>query len=368
MENNNGTIDNAPVSLKRSVDYETFIATMSDDDKKNYLEIAGSIDINDKTTLQVYGSEINSTISQSSEGVLSSARSKNSDEIIACVNDTLAQLNMIDISDLDPNNKFKAFLRSVPVLRTLVKSVDKVLIQSDTIQDNVSKICAKMDAAKITAKKDNSTLESMFRNNDVSIDRLKELIVGLKLKLKEYQETLKEMQGNPEHSQWDVQNMQNWVNSIAKKIADLEVTEHILSNNQFHIMAAQANNDAIIDKCENIINQVMPLWKNELSLAIMINKQKSAIDATKMISSATNRMMKATAKNVRYNSEETARASEQTIVELETLKDVNKQFIEMLKEVRKIHDAGEKNRETMERALVDIYNQTSKELKMIESK
>ena len=100
----------------------------------------------------------------------------------------------------------------------------------------------------------------------------------------------------------------------------------------------------------------------------MINKQKSAIDATKMISSATNRMMKATAKNVRYNSEETARASEQTIVELETLKDVNKQFIEMLKEVRKIHDAGEKNRETMERALVDIYNQTSKELKMIESK
>ena len=341
MENNNGTIDNAPVSLKRSVDYETFIATMSDDDKKTYLEIAESIDINDKTTLQVYGSEINSTISQSSEGVLSSARSKNSDEIIACVNDTLAQLNMIDISDLDPNNKFKAFLRSVPVLRTLVKSVDKVLIQSATIQDNVSKICAKMDAAKITAKKDNSTLESMFRNNDVSIDRLKELIVGLKLKLKEYQETLKEMQGNPEHSQWDVQNMQNWVNSIAKKI---------------------------VDKCENIINQVMPLWKNELSLAIMINKQKSAIDATKMISSATNRMMKATAKNVRYNSEETARASEQTIVELETLKDVNKQFIEMLKEVRKIHDAGEKNRETMERALVDIYNQTSKELKMIESK
>lgn len=368
MEENNNANNNALVSLKRSVDYENYIANISDEEKQSYLAIAESVDINDKTTLQVYGSEINSTISQSSEGILSSARSKNNDEIIACVNDTLAQLNMIDISDLDPNNKFKAFLRSMPVLRSLVKTVDKVLIQSDTIQDNVSKICAKMDAAKITAKKDNSTLESMFRNNDVSIDRLKELIVALKLKLKENEAKLKEMQNNPENSQWNVQNMQNWVNAIAKKIADLEVTEHILSNNQFHIMAAQANNDAIIDKCENIINQVMPLWKNELSLAIMINKQKSAIDATKMISSATNRMMKATAKNVRYNSEETARASEQTIVELETLKDVNKQFIEMLKEVRKIHDAGEKNRETMERALVDIYNQTSRELKMIESK
>lgn len=364
-ENNNST---AIATLKGNVDYESFIANISDEQKQKYLAIAESIDINDKTTLQVYGSEINSTISQSSEGLLSSARSKSNDEIVACVNDTLVQLNMIDISDLDPNNKFKTFLRSVPVLRTLVKSVDKVLVQSDTIQDNVSKICDKMDAAKVTAKKDNSTLESMFRNNSVSIDRLKELIVGLKLKYKEFQAQFAEMKDNPNINQWDVQNMQNWINSISKKIADLEVTEHILSNNQFHIMAAQANNDAIIDKCENIVNQVMPLWKNELSLAIVINKQKNAIEATKTISNATNKMMRATAKNVRYNSEETARASEQTIVDLETLKDSHKQFIEMLKEVRKIHDNGERNRETMERALVDIYNQTSRELKMIENK
>lgn len=366
MEENNTTT--AIANIKGSVDYENYITTLSDEQKQEYLAIANSIDINDKTTLQVYGSEINSTISQSSEGLLSSARSKSTDEIVACVNDTLVQLNMIDVSDLDPNNKFKAFLRSVPILRNIVKSVDKVLIQSDTIQDNVSKICDKMDAAKVTAKKDNSTLESMFRNNNVSIERLKELIVALKLKHKEYLAQFEELKNNPNTNQWEVQNMQNWINSIAKKIADLEVTEHILSTNQFHIMAAQANNDAIIDKCENIINQVMPLWKNELSLAIVINKQKNAIEATKMISGATNKMMKATAKNVRYNSEETARASEQTIVELETLKDSHKQFIEMLKEVRKIHDNGERNRETMERALVDIYNQTSRELKMIESK
>jgi uncharacterized protein YaaN involved in tellurite resistance len=362
------TNNKAIATLKGNVDYESFIANISDEEKTKFLEIAESIDINDKTTLQVYGGEINETISQSSEGLLSTVRSKNGDEIITCVNDTLAQLNMIDIDDLDPNNKFKAFLRTVPILRSLVKTVDRVLIQSDTIQENISKICTKMDAAKITAKKDNSTLESMLRNNDISINRLKELIVALKLKHKEYKQILNDMQHNPEVNHWDLQNMQNWVNSIAKKIADLEVTEHILSNNQFQIMAAQANNDAIIDKCENIINQVMPLWKNELSLAIVINKQKSAIDATKAVASATNKMMKATAKAVRSNSEDTARASEQTIVELETLKETQKQFVDMLKEVRRIHSAGEKNRESMERALVDMYNQTSRELTMIEAK
>lgn len=363
-ENQNKAI----ATLNGNINYDEYIANITDEDKQSYLEIVESIDINDKTTLQVYGSEINDTISQSSEGLLSTVRSKNGDEIIECVNDTLAQLNMIDINDLDPNNKFKAFLRSIPVLRTLVKTVDKVIIQSETILDNVSKISEKMDAAKITAKKDNSTLESMLRNNDVSINRLKELIIALKLKHKQYKETLAEMQSNSNMNHWDIQNMQNWVNSIGKKIADLEVTERILSNNQFQIMAAQANNDAIIDKCENIINHVLPVWMNELSLAIVINKQKSAIEATKLISDTTNKMMKATAKNVRYNSEETARASEQTIVELDTLKTVSKEFIDMIKEVRKIHDNGERNREAMERALVDIHNQTSKELKMIEAK
>ena len=365
MENNDSK---AIATLKGNVDYEGYIASLNDEEKQKYLEIADSITIEDKTTLQVYGCEINETISQSSEGLLSTVRSKNGDEIIECVNDTLAQLNMIDISDLDPNNKIKAFMRSVPVLRTLVKTVDRVLIQSDTILDNVSKICAKMDAAKITAKKDNSTLEAMLKNNEISINRLKELIVALKLKHKEYKEHLREMQSNSVVNHWDLQNMQNWVNSIAKKIADLEVTEHILSNNQFQIMAAQSNNDAIIDKCENIISQVMPLWKNELSLAIVINKQKSTLDATKSVSSATNKMMRATAKAVRANSEDTARATEQTIVELETLKDSQKQFVDMLKEVRRIHTQGEKNRETMERALVDMYNQTSRELTMIEAK
>lgn len=358
----------ALATLSGNVDYENYISTLNDEQKKEYLSLAESITIDDKTSLQTYGSEINSTISQSSESLLMTVRSKNSDEIVACVNDTLYQLNMIDIDDLDPDNKFKAFMRSVPILKSLVKTVDKIMIQSDTIMDNVTKIGNKMDGAKIQAKKDNSTLEAMLKNNDISINQLKNLVVALKLKLKEYESLLNDMRNDEASNNWEVQNMANWVNAIGKKIADLEMTERILANNQYQIMAAQSNNDAIIDKCENIITHVLPVWQNELSLAIIINKQKASIEATKKISEATNKMMKATAKNVRYNSEEAARASEETIVKLDTLKETNKELVDMLKEVRKIHDDGQKNRATLERALVDMSSQVNKELKMIESK
>lgn len=366
MEENTKTTE--LVVLSGNVDYEGLIATLSDEQKECYLALAESIDIEDKTSLQVYGSEINNTISQASESLLSTVRSKNSDEIVACVNDTLAQLNMIDIDDLDPDNKFKTFLRSVPVLKGLVKTVDNIMIQSDTIMGNVTKIGNKMDGAKIQAKKDNSTLEAMLKNNNVSIAQLKNLVVALKLKLKEYESVLNEMRSNDNINNWEVQNMSNWVNAIGKKIADLEMTERILTNNQYQIMAAQANNDAIIDKCENIITHVLPVWQNELSLAIIINKQKASIEATKKISDATNKMMKATAKNVRYNSEEAARASEETIVKLDTLKETNKELVDMLKEVRKIHDDGARNRATLEKALVDMSQQVNREMKMIESK
>ena len=79
-------------------------------------------------------------------------------------------------------------------------------------------------------------------------------------------------------------------------------------------------------------------------------------------------MMRATAKNVRANSEEAARASEETVVKLETLKDTNKELVEMLREVRKIHVEGTHKREALERSLVDMNAQVTKEIRAIESK
>jgi len=366
MEENKQSTAIAPLS--GSVDYEGIIANLTEDERQTYLAMAESINIEDKSTLQVYGSEINGTISQASENLLSTVRSSNSDEIIGYVNDTLAQLNMINIDDLDPNNKFRNFLRQVPIIKSLVSTVETVMMKYDTIQDNVEKISQKIDGAKITAKRDNTTLEAMMKNNNVSITRIKELIVALKLKKEEYEAVLAEMEKKENIDAWDIQNYSNFINAIGKKIADLQMTERILSNNQYQIMAAQSNNDAIIDKCENIITHVMPVWKNQLSLAIVINRQQASIEATKKISDATNKMMRATAKNVRANSENTARASEETVVTLETLKDVNKELVEMLREVRKIHTEGTHKRQTLERSLVDMNSMVAKEIKAIESK
>ena len=366
MEENKQSTAIAPLS--GSVDYEGIIANLTEDQRQTYLAMAASISIEDKSTLQVYGSEINGTISQASENLLSTVRSSNSDEIVGYVNDTLAQLNMIDIDDLDPNNRWRNFLRQVPIIKSLVSTVETVMRQYDTIQDNVEKITQKIDGAKVTAKKDNTTLEAMMKNNDVSIDRIKELIVALKLKKKEYEAVLAEMEKKENINAWDIQNYSNFINAIGKKIADLQMTERILSNNQYQIMAAQSNNDAIIDKCENIITHVMPVWKNQLSLAIVINRQQASIEATKKISDATNKMMRATARNVRTNSENTARASEETVVTLETLKEANKELVEMLREVRKIHADGAHKRQTLERSLVDMNSLVTKEIKAIESK
>lgn len=366
MEENKQSTAIAPLS--GSVDYEGIIANLTEDQRKTYLAMAESISIEDKSTLQVYGSEINGTISQASENLLSTVRSSNSDEIIGYVNDTLAQLNMIDIDDLDPNNRWRNFLRQVPIIKSLVSTVETVMMKYDTIQDNVEKISQKIDGAKVTAKKDNTTLEAMMKNNDVSIDRIKELIVALKLKKEEYEAVLAEMEKKENINAWDIQNYSNFINAIGKKIADLQMTERILSNNQYQIMAAQSNNDAIIDKCENIITHVMPVWKNQLSLAIVINRQQASIEATKKISDATNKMMRATARNVRANSENTARASEETVVTLETLKDVNKELVQMLREVRKIHADGTHKRQTLERSLVDMNTMVAQEIKAIESK
>ena len=363
--------NNVPVvmNMQGTIDYESFITTLDDNQKRNFLAMAENITLEDKTSLQVYGSEINGTISQSSENLLSTVRGTNTDEIIGYVNDTLAQLKMIDMDDLDPNNKFKNFLRNVPILKNIVKSVENIMVKYDSIQENVDKISQKISVAKLNAKKDNSTLESMLKNNDISIERLKQLIVALKLKKQEFEEQVNTMRSSAQHmNSWELQRVNDFVNAIGKKIADLQMTERILSNNQYQIMAAQSNNDAIIDKCENIITHVIPIWENELSLAIVINRQQASIDATRKISEATNKMMQATAKKIRTSSEEAAKASEESVIKLETLKEANKELIDMLREVTKIHSDGVKQREVLEKTLVEMNKQVNNEIKLIETK
>ena len=338
--------------------YDQRIAAMSTDDKSKYLAMTEKLDRHDMTTVTSYGRELSTVISKNGDNLLNSVRGDNSNAVVQLTNELLGQLNLIDIDEINTNTKWKRFWRNFPIIGKMMTSVETIMTKYDTIKDNVMKIGDKIEEARTVALRDNSTLNIIFDANVSYIEQIRELILAAKLRESAVMEELENMKAHAnEYEIYEVNDTQNFLSQIQKKIVDMETTEYVLTQNLLQIRATQQNNIAIADKSDNIVNNVLPLWKNQLSISVIMNNQKNSIDAQQRIADTTNKILRENAKALKMNSINVARASEETVIKLDTLKDTTQELIETINEVKNIHDKGAAERKEYESHLRDFARQ-----------
>ena len=338
--------------------YDQRIAAMSTDDKSKYLAMTEKLDRHDMTTVTSYGRELSTVISKNGDNLLNSVRGDNSNVVVQLTNELLGQLNLIDIDEINTNTKWKRFWRNFPIIGKMMTSVETIMTKYDTIKDNVMKIGDKIEEARTVALRDNSTLNIIFDANVSYIEQIRELILAAKLRESAVMEELEDMKAHAnEYEIYEVNDTQNFLSQIQKKIVDMETTEYVLTQNLLQIRATQQNNIAIADKSDNIVNNVLPLWKNQLSISVIMNNQKNSIDAQQRIADTTNKILRENAKALKMNSINVARASEDSVIKLDTLKDTTQELIETINEVKNIHDKGAAERKEYESHLRDFARQ-----------
>ena len=335
-----------------SYNYAVKLQNLTEEDKSKYLALTEKINPHDLSTIHEYGSELSQVVAENGERLLSSVRSDTGGEIVELVTDLLKQLNMINIDDINSDKKWKRIVAKIPVLKKLVTSIDNVKIKYNDVSTNVSAISKKMSDAKLVAMKDNSTLQEIFDNNVIYIDRIRELIMGAKVLLEKSRAELDDIMAHPEdYEAYQVSEMQDFINQLEKRVADMQVTEATLQQNLLQIKATQGNNIAIAQKSDNITTNVLPLWKNQLAIALVINNQTENVKAQEMLTDTTNKILAENAKKLHSNSVAVAKANEESVISLETLKTTTNELISTIKEVQQIHIEGAKNREQLEAEL-----------------
>lgn len=335
-------------------DYTLKLAALSPDERRHYLEKASKIKMDDMSSISHYGSELSQVVSQNGNTLLESVRGNSTSEAVELTNELLSQLNLIDIDELNTTGGFKGFLRRIPLVRSLVRSVDQIMVKYDTIADNVEKISKKIGSAKIVAMRDNATLEQIYTNNKLYIEQLRELIIAAKLRLQEVTDEIQRMQENPlEYESYRINDANNFRNALEKRISDMVTTEYILHQNLFQIRAIQSNNIAISDKSDNIVNHIIPIWKNQLSISIVMNNQKASIDAQRRITDTTNDILRKNAAILKTNSIAVAKAAEESVVSLDTLRETTQSLMDTLTEVRKIQNDASKQHGAIETTLLE---------------
>lgn len=336
-------------------DYDKQLAKLTDDEKQQYRDLTKSITPHDLTTLHEYGAELNSVVAENGERLLSSVRADSGGEIVALTTDLLKQLNMIDVEEINSDNKLKNFMRKLPILKKLVTSVDNIKVKYNDIAENVNSIADKIGDAKLVAMRDNSTLQEIFDNNVQYISRIRELILGAKVLEEDTAKQIAEMEANPEqYETYEISEMMDFQNSLSKRISDMQVTQSVLEQNLLQIRATQGNNIAIAEKSDNIVANVIPLWKNQLSLAVITNNQTNNVKAQQMLTDTTNKILAENAKKLHQNSVAVAKSNEESVISIETLKTTTDELVNTIKEVAKIHEEGEHNRKLIESELQQI--------------
>lgn len=362
---NNAQEPNANTPAKLDRDGNVDLSALSHQDVAKYNELNKSLEPSDVNSILNYGAETQNSMEKYSNEFLASVRTYNSGDVGGLINELLTELNYIDVNELEQGG-FKSFLSKIPFLKNLVVDVKKLFQKYDVVINNVDKITNKIKAGRVNSLKDNSSLQTMFESNVTYIHQMEELIISGQLKYNELSVKLAEMEGRPaDYQDYEIADLRDFVSRLDKRLADMKIVRFIMLQSLAQIRLVQNNNTAIAEKAQSIISTTIPVWKNQLTIAVALQRQKANVEMQKKVSDTTNTILQKNADMLRQNSIDVAKENEKTVVSLETLKMTTASLITTLDEVKKIHEEGEKSRRVLDTELKNLETELKKNVTQV---
>jgi uncharacterized protein YaaN involved in tellurite resistance len=344
---------------------------MSPEDKQTVLDIAAQINVSDSQNVIQYGNLAQSDISKFSDAMLDQIRAKDSGEVGDVLTDLLVKVQDVDIDTIDPNQKGFSFAKMFGGIR---KETQKFISRYDKISVQIEKIIDQLDRSKLQLIRDITTLDTMY---DKNLDFLKQLdifIMAGSLKLKDLNDKvmpeLKEKAtktGDAMDAQ-KVKDMAELISRFEKKIHDLKLSRMIAIQTAPQIRLIQNNDQTLVEKIQSSIMNTIPLWKNQIAIAITMLRQQSALKLQKDVTNATNNLLARNSEMLKTSSIDIARENERGIVDIETLKKVNEDLIITLEETLKIQQDGREKRAQVETELKTMENDIKNKLMEIKDR
>ncbi|WP_300671097.1 toxic anion resistance protein [Soonwooa sp.] len=353
-----GEIVNAAIDKNGNVD----LAQINTLDVQKYDGMANSIDEQNPNSIINFGSELQNSLANQSDSFLNNVRKSNSGEVGDLINKLLVELNYVDVDELE-GNSVKNFLKKIPFLKNMVTSVETMFVKYDKIVNNISDISNKVNAGIITSTKDNAVLQTIFTSNIESVKKIEDYIIAGTIRQQKASEELAQMETNPANYQdYQISDKRDFVNRLDRRLADLKVVRFIILQSLPQIRLIQNNNVSIAEKAQTILTTTLPVWKNQLTLAVAMYRQQQNIDVQKKVSSTTEEILRKNAQRLQQNTIDVAKANEQTIVSIDTLRDTTSTLINTLNEVKQIQQQGAQSRQQLDVELKNLEDTLKKQI------
>lgn len=332
-------------------------------------ELAKKIDVNDSQAVISYGSTAQTELSEFSQSMLNTVSSQDIGPIGDSLNQLMYRLNEANPDELrvGEGNIFQKMFGKVK------QSIYEITTKYQKIGAQIDKIATKLNVEKDGLLRDNQMLETLYNKNKDYFDALNIYIAAAELKIEEMKmTTIPEATAKAQSSgdQMDVQVVNDYtqfLDRLDKRTHDLKLARQITIQQAPQIRLIQNTNQALAEKIQASINTAIPLWKNQVAIALTLLRQKDAATAQRQVSETTNDLLKKNSEMLKISTIETAKENERGIVDLDTLQQTQNDLVETLEETLRIQKEGRERRQAAEIEIGHMENDLKQKLMELNS-
>lgn len=328
--------------------------------------IASAINFDDPTLTISYGSKTMNEIAKFADSLLANVRVKDAGPVGASLEELMGKVKDIDVTQIAKQEK--SLLSSIPLIGGLFNSMERTLARFDTLLDQVEGISDKLESAMFGLLKDIQVLEQLYTYNKNFYEDLTAAIVAGERRLQEARS--KELPALEEAarqsgSALDAQKVHDFaerLNRFERRLHDLKLSRTITLQTAPQIRMIQNNDQILAEKIQTSILATIPIWKNQMVLALSIHGQHKAAQLQKEVADTTNALLSKNAEMLQASTTAAAREVERSIVDVETLRDVHSRLLATIAETLNIAQQGRQRRRDVEQELIHMEEDLKKQL------
>lgn len=318
--------------------------------KQQATALVKQIDTRNQAAVLNYGANAQKQLSAFSQEMLQQVSSQQTGEIGNVLTDLMYRLNEASPSELkaENNNIFRKIFGKVR------RSVYELTAKYQKIGAQIDTIAAKLNHQQQDLLADNKMLDELYVQNKTYFDALNVYIAAGKVKLNKLEnEEIPQLLAVAEESgdQMKVQSandLKQFADRLEKRTHDLELARQITIQQAPQIRLIQGTNQALAEKIQASINTAIPLWKNQVAIALTLLRQKDAVTAQRQVSQTTNDLLSKNSEMLKISAVETAKENQRGVVDIDTLRKTQNDLVETLQQTLKIQQDGRQKRQAAE--------------------
>ena len=326
-------------------------------------KIKEGLDLTDSAAIIDFGTAAQKNIADFSDSILCNVRAKDS----GYVGELLGEL-LTNVKSFEPKSSGGGFLKKLPLVSSLVGKAETMMQGYEKVSVQVEKVKTSLQKARMLMMKDVTMLDTLFAKNLEYFKTLELYIRAGEEKMQEMREvTLPKLRAQAAASSDPmaaqvVSDFESSVERFEKKVHDLKISKTISIQTAPQIRLIQNNDKVLIDRVQSAIYNSIPLWKNQMVIALGLANQKKVLEMQHSVNEMTNDLLKKNAEMLKIGTIETAKENERSIVDIETVRKVNDDLVTTIEETLKIQQEGRAKRRAAEAELVELEGRLKKAL------